>query len=143
MGVFSNIEIEGKNFLDVIGFSDIRDITGEYSQLSPEEKIKVSTLSRVLLEIQKNPNLNIIEALQEIAVKTASELYDPLCDILGHDWHDVLGKDAYSYGLSGIDGEIFNLYQNINGSGLFSLADTTVSNIKATGKMGAVIAASI
>jgi len=140
---FANIDIQGHNFLDMIGFSDVRNITGEYKNLSPEQKIKVSTLSRVLLEIQKNPKLDVVQALQEITVKTASELYEPLCDILGQDWHDIIGKKSSDYGLSGIDGEIFDVYQNINGAWLFSLADTTVWNLKAVGKMGAVIALSI
>jgi hypothetical protein len=110
---FRNINIWDQNFLDLIWFADIKEINQDYSYLSPEQKIKISTLSRIKEQIKTNPELDIISALQETVTQTASELYDPLNDLLGHDWHDIIWKKSWDYWLSGIDGEIFNLYQDI------------------------------
>lgn len=140
---FKNINIWDQNFLDLIWFSDIKEITEDYSNLSPEQKIKISTLSRIKEQIKTNPELDIISALQETATKTASELYDPLNDLLGHDWHDIIWKNSWDYWLNWLDWDIFNLYQDIAWAWLFDLSDKTVWNLKEAWKMWAMIAIAI
>ncbi|MCH2188768.1 hypothetical protein MK079_02995 [Candidatus Gracilibacteria bacterium] len=140
---FTGIEVGGKDFLDMIGFSDVKNITQEYESLSPEQKIKISTLSRIRDQLKKNPELDVAEALQKTTIQMAEELYEPLNDILGHDWHDIVSKDADDYDITGVDADIFNTYQDLNGSGLFDMADTTIGNLKEAGKIGVIIAASI
>lgn len=140
---FRNINIWDQNFLDLIWFADIKEINQDYSYLSPEQKIKISTLSRIKKQIKTNPELDIISALQETVTKTASELYDPLNDLLGHDWHDIIWKKSWDYWLSAIDGEIFNLYQDIAWAWLLDLSDNTIWNLQEAWKMWAMIAIAI
>ncbi len=143
---FNNVKIWEQNFLDIIWFDDLWNMwewASDYVNLSPEQKIKISTLSRIEQKLKENPNLDVVKALQEIAVDTAVELYEPLNDELWHDWHDIVSKNSDNYGIEWIDKEIFDLYQDINGSGLFDLADTTWNGLWEAGKIWAVIAASI
>lgn len=113
-----------KSILIEAGYEHLLSSSEEYKDLSFEDKIAIWALKRIgdilvaATPEQRNPQF-LGEKLGDTLMESYSNLNDSFWDAF--DWfHGYFwGKNAEDLGLTGTFGEIFDLYQDINGNSWF------------------------
>ncbi len=147
-----NIPLGAEVLLKDIWFWQVLQIPEgtDYQDLRLEEKIMISTLARVLAKLWDTPvtaRAELSDLFMQVAEEANKTVVESLNEHFDDDWKPWLTpwgtivewKDAEDFGLSEIQTEVFNLYNDINGNGLFDLSDKTKWRLVTWAKFAAVI----
>ncbi len=140
-----------KGIITEAWFEDLLAEEVSYEQLNIEQKILIGSIARIGFYVYQNSwkytinfnNLTVeekekkikknIELLDSLAINITKEseesyekeLWDAISEKFDTSFSHVNGMSAIDLGLTGDLAEIFELYKDINGNGLWDLADTT------------------
>lgn len=139
-----------EKLLERIWFGDTLKINkwDDYQELGLEEKIKISTLAR-LLDKAWEWDIENTEKLEQLFLTVAQEankaVVEWLNDNFDASWGDWNGKNSKDFWLVWVQAEVFDLYNDINGNwnGLFNFSDGTDAFLLGWVKMAAVITIAI
>ena len=139
--------IPWNGLLEKLWFSDVIWLQEDnYQNLRLEQKVKISILVRLLKKIESGEPISL-EKLEVLFRKVAEDwnkaIENWLSDNFNASLFDWNGKDSKDFWLTGIEAEIFDLYNDINGNGLFDLADRTKWGLFIAGKIWVAIVAGI
>ena len=122
----------------------------KYSDLTFEQKAKISVIYRVLDKLDSNKNLNIeilSDLFTSISVDLSEKMVENMTDIFQENnnlWEFLWGKSAKEFWLiDETDIEIFNFFKDFQWVWALDFSNRSISNMKTTGKFVAVVAAAM
>lgn len=142
--------LDWSEFMKTIWFWEMLELWAEsYNDLTLEQKIKTSTLVRLLDKLRNTDKPLTNEYLWDLFRSIAHEANEVVIDSLNNnfdaslfDWEWWKTSADYDHlDLSEAQKDLFDIYQDINGNWLFDFSDNTIWYAKTAGKITAAIVA--